>query len=179
MKRKLLFALVVAVLLAGVLQHLNTIVMRVTAGGGQSVLRPLAMAAAFGIAALVTWFASARAGRELTPGFIGGTLLCLAAAGYPTYLALVRVHRFGSAATEPPLRASQENYPHRGEHTYRTNSFGFRGPEWGEAKPRGTLRGIVIGDSMVFGSGVDDQDTIDAALARRLRRAHAGTPVEV
>jgi hypothetical protein len=32
---------------------------------------------------------------------------------------------------------------------------------------------------MVFGSGVDDQDTIDAALARRLRRTRGETPVEV
>ena len=108
----------------------------------------------------------------------GGDLFCLVVAGYAAHLALVPVHRFGAAATQP-LGVLEENYPRRGKHTYRMNSFGFRGPEWSAAKARGTVRGVVIGDSMVFGSGVDDGDTIDAALARRLGRTHAGTPVEI
>ncbi len=177
--KKLLFALVTAVLLLGVLQELNAVFMRITMGNGQSVLWSLAMTAALVVAALCIWFASARVGCEVTPGVMIVTLFCLMAGGYVAYLVLVPVHRFGSAATEPPLAVKEENYPRRGKHTYRMNSFGFRGPEWSEAKSPGTLRGIVIGDSMVFGSGVDDEDTIDAALARRVRRSRAGTPVEI
>jgi hypothetical protein len=178
MVRKIPFSLLIGLLLMGALQSLNSAFVRATTGGGRSVVWPLAITAALFVAALATWHASARAGREVTAAFRAAVLCCLAAAGYATYLAVVPVHHFGTAATEP-LGTIEENYPLRGTHTYRMNSFGFRGPEWSEAKPPGTLRGVVIGDSMVFGSGVDDADTIDAALARRLHRTHAGTPVEI
>jgi hypothetical protein len=177
--KKLLFALTIAFLLSGALRNLNAAFVCVTSGAGRSVLWPLAMAAALLLGALLTWFASARAQREVTPRFLAATLFCVVAAGYVGYLAFVPVHRFGSAATETPLGVAEEDYPRRGKHTYRMNSYGFRGPEWREVKPPGTVRGVVIGDSMVFGSGVDDGDTIDAALARRLRATHAGTRVEI
>jgi hypothetical protein len=175
---KLLFALGISVLLLGSLQQLNAAFMSVALGVG-SVLRPAALAGAFLLGAFLLWFASARARREITPGFLAATGLSLVAAGYAAYLAFVPVHRFGSAATAPPLTVIAESYPRRGAHTYRVNAFGFRGPAWHEAVRPGTMRGVVIGDSMVFGSGVDDDDTIDAALARRLSDAHAGTTVEV
>jgi hypothetical protein len=177
--KKLLFALAIAFLVLGSLHSLNAAVMRVAMHDERSVLWPLSIASLLLVAALVTWFASARADREVTPRLLGATLFTLVAAGYAGYLAFVPVHRFGGAATERPLGVTEENYPPRGTHTYRMNSLGFRGPEWQEAKVHGTVRGVVIGDSMVFGSGVDDPDTIDTALARRLRRSHADTPVEV
>jgi lysophospholipase L1-like esterase len=88
------------------------------------------------------------------------------------------VPRFGAAAVGQH-GVFEENYTRRGKHTYHVNAFGFRGPEWNLVKQPATVRGIVIGDSMVFGSGVDKADAIDSALANRLRRAHAGTSVEV
>jgi hypothetical protein len=179
MGKKLLFSLLIAVLLVGALRNLNSVFVRVTTGGGLSAVWPLAAAVALFVAALGAWLASARAGREVTPRYLGAVLFAFLAAGYAVFLAVVPVHRFGAAVTEPPLGVIEENYPRRGTHTYRTNSSGFRGPEWSAAKPPGTVRGVVIGDSMVFGCGVDDGDTIDAALARRLRRTHAGTPVEI
>jgi hypothetical protein len=99
-------------------------------------------------------------------------------AGYADYLATLPIHRFGAAATGP-VGTFEEDRPSRGRHTYHINSLGFRGPEWNTAKPSGTIRGAVIGDSMVFGAGVDDHETIDAALARRLRRAQPAMPLEI
>ncbi len=40
-----------------------------------------------------------------------------------------------------------------------TNSWGFRVPEFGIAKPPGTLRFLFLGDSFTFGEGVRDSDT--------------------
>jgi len=175
---KLPFALGIALLLVGSLHQVNAAFMSVAMGAGPPIGRPVSLAAVFVLGALVTWFASARVHREVTPGLLAATLICVLAAGYAAYLAFLPVHRFGLAATQTPLGITEENYPRRGRHTYRMNSLGFRGPEWREAKTPGTVRGIVIGDSMVFGSGVDDGDTIDAALARRLRGAHAA-PLEI
>ena len=61
--------------------------------------------------------------------------------------------------------------------TYRTNALQLRGPEISKEKPAGTRRVLVLGDSYAFGLGVDQDDTITAALQRRL--AEAGIdPVE-
>lgn len=179
MGRKLLLASVVALLLLGALQYLNTALMRAAAGGSRSALWALGVAAALLLAARYLWLAGARGGREASPRLLATTFLCLVGLGYAAFLAFVPVHRFGTAVTKAPLSIHEESYARRGAHTYRMNSFGFRGPEWSAAKPRGTLRGVVIGDSMVFGSGVDDGDTIAATLAERLRRTHGGTPIEV
>jgi len=49
------------------------------------------------------------------------------------------------------------------------NSHGMRGPERGPAKPAGVRRVLVLGDSVVFGLGLeDDADTLPAALEREL-----------
>jgi hypothetical protein len=177
--KKLLVALGIAFLLLGSLRQLNAACMSMTVGAGRSVVGPLALTAVLVVGAVLLWFASARAHREVTPGFLAAALLCVVGAGYAGYLAFVPVHRLGSAATATPLEVIEENYPRRGTHTYRMNAFGFRGPAWDEGKARGAVRGVVIGDSMVFGAGVDDADTIDALLARRLRDTHSGSSVEL
>ncbi len=177
--KKPLCALAIAFFLLGGLQHLNAAFMAATMGAGRSLLRSFAMAGAFVLGAAIVWFAGIRAQRAVAPAFLAVTFFCVVGAGYAGFLAFVPVHRFGSAATGSPLEVIEENYPRRGEHTYRLNAFGFRGPTWREAKAPGTVRGVVIGDSMVFGSGVDDGDTIDAALTGRLRAAHPATTVEV
>jgi hypothetical protein len=169
--KRLLFALGIALLLLGSLHQLNAGLMSLSMGAGRSVLRPLALAAAFVLGALCLWFASVRAHRESTPRVLALTWLVVVGAGYAGHLAFVPVHRFGGAVTATPLEEIEENYPRRGAHTYRVNGYGFRGPAWQEVKAPGTVRGVVIGDSMVFGSGVADDETIDATLARRLRDA--------
>jgi hypothetical protein len=57
------------------------------------------------------------------------------------------------------------------------NSEGFRGPEWpSPASDRSEL--LVVGDSQVFGLGVDDDETFSAVLAERIDRTvlNAGVP---
>lgn len=177
--KRSLFAFGIAVLLLGSIHQLNAGLMSFGMGAGRSVLRPLLLAAACAFGASCLWFASARADAAVTPRYLAVAWLAVVSVGYAGHLALVPVHRFGGAVTQTPLEVIEENYPRRGEHTYRINAFGFRGPAWREAKTPGTVRGVVIGDSMVFGSGVADDDTIDASLARRLRDRHAGATVEI
>jgi len=60
----------------------------------------------------------------------------------------------------------------------RTNSLGFRGPEWTRARTDGTLRVVLIGDSHAFGFGVDFAATVGEVVATLLRE-RLGRPVEV
>lgn len=55
------------------------------------------------------------------------------------------------------------------------NDQGYRGPEWPDATPGEIL---VVGDSQVFGLGVDDEQTFSAVLAEQLDRTvlNAGVP---
>ena len=59
--------------------------------------------------------------------------------------------------------------------TIHVNSAGFRGPEW---PPPATSEIVVVGDSQVFGLGVDDDATFSARLAAAVDRpvVNAGVP---
>ncbi len=57
------------------------------------------------------------------------------------------------------------------------NELGLRGRETTVAPAAGTFRVLVLGDSVVFGHRVEDDETLPEALARRLS-AVRGTPVE-
>jgi len=52
--------------------------------------------------------------------------------------------------------------------TYHVNSLGFRGPETTRAKPEGVFRIVALGDSVLFGTGVRDQDVLASVLQRLL-----------
>jgi hypothetical protein len=67
----------------------------------------------------------------------------------------------------------------RPEATYRINSHGFRMPEWTEAKPPGVLRVALLGDSYVFGMGVEEWNTIKARIDERLRAKGIAKKVEI
>ncbi len=56
-----------------------------------------------------------------------------------------------------------------------TNSLGFRAPERPLAKPPGVRRVVLMGDSITFGTGVDDAD----ALGVQLQAAVTGSGLEV
>ncbi len=58
-----------------------------------------------------------------------------------------------------------------------TNSMGLRGPETTQSKPAGTRRVAGLGDSVMFGWGVDDATPYLTQLQPRLTRA-LGQPVE-
>lgn len=61
-----------------------------------------------------------------------------------------------------------------GSFRLRTNALGFRGPEVALDKPVGTFRIVVLGDSVAFGWGVDDEVT----FLRRFERELAQTAVD-
>lgn len=61
----------------------------------------------------------------------------------------------------------------------RTNSHGFRGEEWTARRPAGTLRVVGIGDSVMWGWGVDQDLIYTARLERSLLGALGGSRVEV
>ena len=52
--------------------------------------------------------------------------------------------------------------------TVRINSHGFRGPETTPSKAQGTRRLMLLGDSVVFGWGVDQDRIFPALLQRRI-----------
>jgi len=52
-------------------------------------------------------------------------------------------------------------------HPVRVNSLGLRGPEVGPRRP-GETRVLVLGDSLTYGQGVADDQTVPALLERRL-----------
>ncbi len=56
------------------------------------------------------------------------------------------------------------------ECTIKINSLGLRGGEISIAKPEGTVRILIIGDSATFGAGVEkDEETIPGRLGKRLK----------
>lgn len=66
-----------------------------------------------------------------------------------------------------------------GRFTVRTNSLGFRGPEITREKPAGTYRILMLGDSVVFGWGVDDEVTFVRRLETELNARGDGRRYEV
>ncbi len=48
------------------------------------------------------------------------------------------------------------------------NSFGLRGPEWGTDKPAGVRRVMALGDSSVYGFGVEDDEVFTARMDQAL-----------
>jgi len=62
-----------------------------------------------------------------------------------------------------------EPYPGRPNATYAIGPHGFRGPPWAKAPAAGTFRVVLIGDSFVYGSGVEWADTLGESLALALR----------
>jgi lysophospholipase L1-like esterase len=61
----------------------------------------------------------------------------------------------------------------------RTNSRGFRGAELPTSKPAGTLRIVGLGDSVMFGWGVSEDETYLRRLESSLRAAVASDGIDV
>src|SRR3989344_4140928 len=70
------------------------------------------------------------------------------------------------------LRRNNEGFFHGGHYT--TNSHGFRGKEISIEKPENTVRVLVVGDSISFGHGVNDNETYPYFLEQSLNEYLAG-----
>jgi lysophospholipase L1-like esterase len=102
---------------------------------------------------------------------------------------LLRV-RFGAPRlNRRPIMLRQANklrgwqmVPHQSHYTYdryvTLNELGFRGPPVGDKRP-GDFRVLALGDSMVYGQGVGDRQTIPWYLEQRLRALASGRAVQV
>lgn len=95
----------------------------------------------------------------------------------------VRLRVGAPLAERLPLMAVRAN-PHRGwemvpgehytyQHRVHVNAFGLRGPELGP-KASGEVRVLFLGDSLTYGQGVGDDETVPAALERALRARDPG-----
>jgi lysophospholipase L1-like esterase len=93
----------------------------------------------------------------------------------------VRIRHGAPVRERQPLMRVRAN-PYRGwemvpgehhytyEHEVRVNALGLRGPEVGD-KRAGETRVLFLGDSLTYGQGVGEEDTVPAALERELRAA--------
>lgn len=103
---------------------------------------------------------------------LGGPALFVAV-GYPLSLSTAPPQSFTSMAVNDVQVEQRRDRP---AVTYRTGPLGFRTPGWLDPKPAGMRRIGLFGDSYVFGIGVEEADTLSAALKTELEK-HG--PVEV
>ncbi|MGE0784319.1 MAG: hypothetical protein AB7S26_01425 [Sandaracinaceae bacterium] len=72
-----------------------------------------------------------------------------------------------SLAMHEPGSTDVERYPGRPRVHYRFNAYGFRGADWSRERDE-RPRVCLVGDSFVFGSGVEERDTLSERLAAEL-----------
>jgi len=84
---------------------------------------------------------------------------------------------FGMWAQKPGAKL-KENNPLRPAVTYTMNRHGFRDPDWSLESREDTFRILFIGDSNVFGSGVEGPDTLSEQSERALEKSHPGKAFE-
>lgn len=101
------------------------------------------------------------------------------AVGLPLSLSPASPTTLGGLSLGPPNDVQVETRRDRPKVTYRTGPLGFREPGWSPSKPLGTQRIGLIGDSYVFGIGVEEVDTLSASLQAELARRSPSRPVEV
>jgi lysophospholipase L1-like esterase len=68
----------------------------------------------------------------------------------------------------------------KGERTFiRTNDLGLRGDPVADPRPEGSLRILLLGDSVTFGYGLPESQTIGARLGARLADVTPGRALEI
>lgn len=121
-----------------------------------------------------------RKGRMLRQRLVAAaTAILFFGVGYRRELASSRSGSFFGLGTLPPGQTFVEDFPARPRVEYKLNSWGLRGPDFTERKPEGARRVAVVGDSFVFGSGVEERDSLPVRLASLLRARFPGAPIEV
>lgn len=165
----------------GVLRGMGEALSLVLRGGGVGVaLMPFAKAMGCTMALPLVWFAWERRpgsrpavyGLLLVPLLLGGWRYT--ADPFPDLGA-----PFGSLRAHTPNASIIEHSPLRPRITYHMNRYGFRGPDWSVERAPGVTRVVLIGDSFVFGSGVEEQDTLSEQLRRDLEARHPERRYEV
>ncbi len=135
------------------------------------------------IAGRVLWFIGSRARvprRAVALSFLVGAAVWVVHAMLPSVgRGRPQGATFGDLQVLPANTSYEDRFPHRPTVHVETNAFGFRGPPLSEAKPAGTTRIALIGDSFVFGSGVEWPDTLAMTLSAALERAAPARRFEV
>ncbi len=103
----------------------------------------------------------------------------LGARGWKGTLREPRYHDFHGVWTQSPSQSWTENRPHLPPVTYRHDREGFRGPGFDLNKAPGRLRVALVGDSFIFGKGVEENQTLKARIDQELGRRGLGDKVEV
>ncbi len=103
---------------------------------------------------------------------------------FARYLPLLQFPWEGRSPTPEELdgylfRHRPEQNVDLGSFTVRTNRLGLRGPEVADEKPAGTSRILFLGDSVVFGWGVDEETTFVRRFEREWNADPGHRPVEV
>ncbi|MEO7329876.1 MAG: SGNH/GDSL hydrolase family protein, partial [Minicystis sp.] len=123
------------------------------------------------------WTRSAR-DRRARALLLGAILLALGSS-YLDDLGRHEASEFHGLLTPQPGSSFVEDYALRPHAHYDFNAHGFRKPEWAIEKAKGTLRVALVGDSFVFGSGVEQPDTLSAQLVKQTTRRFSGRVIEV
>ncbi len=110
--------------------------------------------------------------------FVGGILLFLGVM-YPRSLFHEDWVPFGNVVPLRPNFVYLETRPHRPAVQYRQDAGGFRGPGFDAAKQAGVVRIVMVGDSYVYGIGVDEADSLPVTLESELRRRDPARRIEV
>jgi GDSL-like Lipase/Acylhydrolase family len=132
--------------------------------------------AALAVGTLVARFASRRPLRA----WVAVAVIAYVAVGYRMSLLPDDLNYFGTLSTSPPnTSAASEAAGGRPAVVYRTNAFGFRQPAFVETKAAGVIRVALIGDSYVYGTGIDENDTLRARLVEALAGRWPGRRFEV
>lgn len=149
-----------------------------TLSGHGEVWRAVGAAAAFTALATVAGFVWHRYGRSQRVA----TALALLGLALGSYgLSLRSAPGIQIAGVFRPQPGTHEAPPTRWlpATTYTMNAKGFRGEQWPDSPAADVQRVVVIGDSFVWGQGVDEVATLPARLQAALRRAAPGRNVEV
>jgi lysophospholipase L1-like esterase len=85
----------------------------------------------------------------------------------------IKLDRFAASSPGYTLMHPEEEYTWQGI-PVQINNQGLRGPEVSREKPAGTYRILNLGDSVVFGWGVQYEDTFGYQLQLLLDERHAG-----
>ena len=113
--------------------------------------------------------------RRALAAFALASLVALAAAEIVARIlwGAPRRERLPMMEVRANARRGFELVPSSEHYTYlervRVNALGLRGPELGEKAP-GECRVLALGDSMIYGQGVAEEDTVTARLERELAR---------